>query len=153
MKLFNILLTIVVLTLFTGCTTSKSTIASNADIAKYQYVSVINNDTYRIPAPLMEYQIQLFDAVEASGLQLVNDMNIYNLTPSQQSKLLLAKYAVNTKDEETVVTVSFIDFNSGRPIASCRGTYSTLGFSQSTDIRKAIENVGKQISQTFGKVR
>lgn len=151
MKLLKTFLTIIAVFFLSSCTTSKSTIATNADIGKYQYVSVINNDTYQIPAQLMEYQIQLFDAVEKSGLKLVNDMNIYNLSPSQQSKLLLAKYGVDLSQEETIVTVNFIDFNTGRPIASCRGVGSTLGIDMSSDIKKAISNVGKQISQTFGK--
>lgn len=54
-----------------ACTTSKSTISSGVNLAKYEYVSIINNDTYHIPAELMEYEIQLFDAVENSRLKLV----------------------------------------------------------------------------------
>lgn len=137
--------------LVASCTTSKSTVATNANLGKYKYVSVINDDTYRIPPQLMEYQIQLYDAVEQSGLQLVNEMNIYQLPASQKDQLLLAQFSVNSPQEESVVIVNFIDYNSGRPIASCRGAYSTLGFSQGADIRGAIKNVAKQISQTFGR--
>lgn len=134
-----------------SCTTSKSVVSQNADLSKYKYASVINNDTYHIPAELMEYEIMLFDAVEASRLQLVSDMRIYELTPEQQSKLLIVKYGVNIQQEETVVTVNFIDFLSGRPVASCRGAYSTLGFSSSTDIKGAIKRAAEQISKTFPK--
>lgn len=134
-----------------SCTTSKSVVSQNADLSKYRYASIINNDTYHIPAELMEYEIMLFDAVEASRLQLVSDMRIYELTPEQQSKLLIVKYGVNIQQEETVVTVNFIDFLSGRPVASCRGAYSTLGISSSADIKGAIKRVAEQISQTFPK--
>lgn len=72
----------------------------------------------------MEYEIQLFDAVENSRLKLVSDARIYELSADQQKKLLLVKYGVNVKQEETVVTVNFIDYDTGRPIASCRGAYS-----------------------------
>ena len=99
----------------------------------------------------MEYEIMLFDAVEASRLQLVSDMRLYELTSEQQSKLLIVKYGVNIQPEETVVTVNFIDYLSGRPIVSCRGAYSTLGFSNSADIRGAIKRAAEQISKTLPK--
>lgn len=131
-----------------SCTTSKTTVSSNVDLGKYEYASIINNDTYHLPAVLMEYEIQLFDAVESSRLKLVNDMRIYELTPQQQSKLLLVKYGVNQYEEESIVTVNFIDYMTGRPVASCRGAYG-LGLSCAGDLRGAIKRVAKQISETF----
>lgn len=140
------------LLIFTACTTSKSVVSKNVDLSKYEYVSVLNNATYHIPAELMEYEIQLFDAIEESKLKLVSDMKIYGLSPQQQSKLLLVKYGVSIQPEETIVTVSFIDYETGRPVVSCRGAYSTLGVaSASTDIRGAIKRVSEQIANTFGK--
>ena len=125
--------------------------SQNADLSKYEYASIINNDTYHIPAQLMEYEIQLFDAVEGSRLTLVSDMRINELTATQQSKLLMVKYGVDILEEESIVTVNFIDFLTGHPIASCRGAYSTLGLSVSADIRGAIKRVAKQIEATFPK--
>ena len=132
-------------------TTSKSVVSQNADLSKYEYASIINNDTYHIPAQLMEYEIQLFDAVEGSRLKLVNDMRINELTSAQQSKLLMVKYGIDVTEEETIVTVNFIDYLTSRPIASCRGAYTTLGLSVQADIRGAIKRVAKQIAETFPK--
>lgn len=138
--------------LASACTTSKSTISKNVNLAKYEYASIINNETYHIPAELMEYEIQLFDAVENSNLKLISDARIYELLPSQQEKLLLVKYGVSIQPEETVVTVNFIDYSTGRPVASCRGAYSSLGVAgASHDINGAIKGVAKQISETFRK--
>lgn len=134
-----------------SCTTSKSVVSQNVDLSKYEYASIINNDTYHIPAQLMEYNIQLFDVVEGSRLKLINDMRINELTSTQQSKLLMVKYGVDVLEEESIVTVNFIDYLTGRPIASCRGAYTTLGFSVSADIRGAIKRVAKQIAETFPK--
>ena len=97
----------------------------------------------------MEYEIQLFDAVEGSRLQLVSDLRISELTAAQLSKLLLVKYGVDISDEESIVTVNFIDYLTGRPVASCRGAYTSLGFSVSADLRGAIKRVAKQIADTF----
>ncbi len=134
-----------------SCTTSKSVVSQNVDLSKYEYASIINNDTYHIPAQLMEYEIQLYDAVEGSRLKLINDMCITDLTPTQQSKLLMVKYEVDISKEESIVTVNFIDYLTGRPIVSCRGAYTSLALSVSTDIRGAIKRVAKQIAETFSK--
>lgn len=140
------------LLLLYSCTTSKSTISNNVNLSRYEYASIINNDTYHIPAELMEYEILLFDAVENSRLKLVSDARIYELSPEQQKKLLLVKYGVNVQQEETVVTVNFIDYDTGRPVASCRGAYSSLGVAGAGyDIKEAIKRVAKQISETFSK--
>ncbi len=146
--IFSILL--VVGMLISGCTTSKSVVSQNVDLSKYKYALVLNNDTYRLPVQLMEYEIQLYDAIEQSRLQLIGDMALTQLTPEQQAQLLLVKYGVDSRQEETVVTVNFIDFNTGRPIASCRGAYSTLGFNNSADITGAIKRAAQQIALTFG---
>lgn len=78
-------------------------------------------------------------------------MRINELTSTKQSKLLMVKYGVDILEEESVVTVNFIDYLTGHPIASCRGAYTTLEFSVSADIRGAIKRVTKQIAETFPK--
>lgn len=140
---------LLIASLLPSCTTSRSIVSENVDLQRYKYASVINNDTYHIPAELMAYDIQLFDAVEKSGLKLVSDWRINELSQQEQEQLLLVKYAVNITQEETIVTVNFIDFMTGRPIVSCRGASSSLGFSSSADMKGAIKNVAKQISETF----
>ncbi|MDE7437267.1 MAG: hypothetical protein K2M93_02160 [Muribaculaceae bacterium] len=153
MKNFSKLICALAVTiLLAACTTSKSTVSQNVNLSKYEYAAVINNDPYHIPAELMEYEIQLYDAVENSNLKLVSDAHIHDLSSVQQEKLLLVKYAVNVMQEETIVTVNFIDYFTGRPVASCRGAYSTLGVAgASHDIKGAIKRVAKQISETFSK--
>ncbi len=147
----NIILSMSVL-LLAACTTSKSTVSQNVNLSKYEYASIINNDTYHIPAELMEYEIQLFDAVECSGLELISDARIYELSQSRQEKLLLVKYGVNVNPEQTVVTVNFIDYMTGRPVVSCRGAYTSLGVAGAEhDVSGAIKRVAKQIAATFGK--
>ena len=151
-NLFKYLSLLAAVVLFVACTTSKSTVSNNVNLSRYEYASIINNDTYHIPAELMEYEIQLFDAVENSHLKLVSDARIYELSRSQQDKLLLVKYGVSVQPEETIVTVNFIDYSTGRPVASCKGAYTSLGIAgASHDIKGAINRVAKQISDTFPK--
>lgn len=139
---------VALLSALTSCTTSKTTISQNVNLEKYEYASIINNETYHIPAELMEFEIQLFDAVESSRLQLISDRRIYELSPQQQNKLLLVKYGINQNNDEAIVTVNFIDYMTGRPVASCRGAFG-LGLDTTGDLKGAIKRVAKQISETF----
>lgn len=134
-----------------SCTVSKSVVSQGVNLTKYKYVAVIDNDTYRMPPELMQYQIQLYDAIEQSRLTIINQYRISDLTQEEHSSLLLAKFGVAIRQEETVVTVNFIDFNTDRPLVSCQGVYSTLGISASSDIKGALKRVGEQISKTFNK--
>ena len=138
------------LLLLCSCTTSKTVVSQNVNLSNYEYASIINNDAYHIPAELMEYEIQLFDAVENSRLKLVSDARIYELSPNQLKKLLLVKYGVNQNDEEAIVIVNFMDYMTGRPVASCRGAFG-LGIDHAGDLKGAIKRLAKQISITFPK--
>lgn len=144
----NIIVVFAVGMLLASCTTSKSIVSNHADLSKYEYASIINNDTYHIPAELMEYEILLFDAVESSRLQLISDHRIYELTPRQQNELLLVKYGVTQNEQEAIVSVNFIDYMTGRPVASCRGAFG-FGLDYEGDMKGAIKRVAKQISDTF----
>lgn len=155
MKMKNILrklptfIGVCILMILTSCTTSKSVVSQGVNLSKYKYVAVIDDDTYRMPPELVQYQIQLYDAVEQSGLTLINQYRINELTQSEQPALLLATFGVAVSQEETVITVNFIDFNTDRPLVSCRGAYTTLGISHDADIKGALKRVGEQISKTF----
>ena len=128
-----------------SCTTSKSVVSKNTDLSKYEYAF---NDTYQIPTTLIEYEIQLYNAVESSRLEFISERQINELTPQQQSKLLLVKYGISQKINEVIVTVNFIDYMTGRPVASCRGAFG-LGLDYSGDLKGAIKRVAKQIAETF----
>lgn len=73
------------------------------------------------------------------------------MTDKEQSSLLLTIFGISISQEETVVTVNFINFNTDRPLVSCRGAYTTLGISTNSDNKGAIARVGKQILKTFNK--
>lgn len=137
------------LCLFTACTSTKTVVSQNANLPKYEYAAIISDDTYHIPAELMEYEIQMYDAVEMSGLRLVSDRRIRELTPQQCERLLMVKYGASFGEEVTTVTVNFIDYMTGRPVVSCKGSCASVGISYGDDLQEAIKLVAKEISKTF----
>lgn len=144
------ILTLLLVVLLTSCNTSRTVVSEGVDLSAYRYASIINNETYRIPAELMEYEIQLYDAIDRSNLRMVSDMRIYELSPQEQDALLLVKYSVSQTDEYVMVTVNFIDFSTGRPVVSCKGRFCT-GLTFEDNMKGAIMKVTDEISKTFAR--
>lgn len=147
-KLLKSLLCIVAVLAIAGCASVKSTVSKSADIGKYKYVAIVNNDQRTIPPEQMEYNILIFDAIESSGLQLIGDLASAQLTPEQQQKLMIARYGVPNLNGKDVITITFSDYMSGRPIATFHGQKG-LGLTNKAKIEGAIKNVGGQISKAF----
>lgn len=136
--------------LFISCTTSKTTISQSADLSKYRYASLTDIMNYQGSAQLMDAEVKIYDAIDNTRLQMVGDRAISELSYEQKQQLLLVRFAVTQNDEETVVTVNFVDYLTGRPIASCRGAFC-LGMDRQGDFNGAIKRVTSQIEQTFRK--
>lgn len=67
MKKYIFIFSLFLSMVLTSCTVSKSVVSQVVNLGKNKYVAVLDNDTYRLPHELMQYQIQLYDAVEKSG--------------------------------------------------------------------------------------
>lgn len=99
---------------------------------------------------LMDAEIHIYDALEMSGLKVIGDREIGQLSPRQQEKLLLAHFSVVQNETESIVSVNFVDYATGRPIASCRGAYG-MGWNEEGDIRGAFKKLATEIKNTFKK--
>ena len=97
MKKYIFLFSMFLSMVLASCTISKSVISQDTDLTKYKYVTVIDNDTYRMPPELVQYQIQLYDAVGQSGLTMVSQYRMGDLTQEEQSALLIAKFGVSAR--------------------------------------------------------
>lgn len=147
-KILNTLLIAVAVLALAACSTVKSTVSKTADLGRYKYVAIVNTDQRTIPPEQMEYNILIFDAIESSGLQLVSDLASTQLSNEELKKLLVAHYGVPNLNGKDVITVTFTDYMSGRPIATFHGK-KALGITQKHKIEGAIKNVGTQIGNAF----
>lgn len=133
-----------------SCTTSKTTISQTADLSRYKYASLTDVMDYKGSAALMDAEVRIYDAIDNSRLQMIGDQMINELTYEQKQELLLVRFGVNQNDEESIVTVNFVDYLTGRPIASCRGAFG-LGMDRQGDFNGAIKRLAAQIEKTFPK--
>lgn len=133
-----------------SCTTSKTTVSQSVDLSKYRYASLTDVMNYQGSAALMDAEVKIYDAIDNSILQMIGDQAISELTSEQKHQLLLVRFGVTQNNEESIVTVNFVDYFTGRPVASCRGAYG-LGMGRQEDFNGAIKRVASQIEKTFPK--
>jgi len=143
MKQVQSLLFLLIL-LLVSCTTSKTTISQSADLSKYEYASLTDVMNYQGSAALMDAEVKIYDVIDNSRLKMIGDQVISELTYEQKQKLLLVRFGVTQNDDESIVTVNFVDYLTGRPVASCRGAFG-LGMDRQGDFNGAIKRVATQI--------
>lgn len=146
---YKVILSTLLIILSVSCTVSKSVISDNANIHKYQYASMSDVMSYNGSASLMDAEVYIYDAIAGTRLIMVGDKRIQELDAAQKEKLLLVRFGVTQNDEETVISVNFVDYLTGKPIASCRGAYG-LGINKDGDMRGAVKKVTNEIHKTFG---
>lgn len=150
MKKTKYLLIMMLCIFLASCTTSKTTVSQSVNLANYQYASLTDIMNYQGSAALMDAEVKIYDAIESSRLQMVGDQAINELSYEQKQQLLLVRFGVTQNDEESIVTVNFVDYLTGRPVASCRGAFG-LGIDRQADFNGAIKRVASQIKKTFPK--
>lgn len=67
MKKYIFIFSLFLSMVLTSGTVSKSVVSQGVNLGKNKNVAVLHNDTYRLPHELVQYQIQLYDAVDKSG--------------------------------------------------------------------------------------
>ena len=142
------LLFIIAILCFIGCTTSRTVVSETAILEKYKYATLTDVMGYNGSAALMDIEVKIYDAVESTRLKMIGDKRIEDLSDEQKEQLLLVRFSASRSDEESVVSVNFVDYMTGKPIASCRGAFG-LGLDRNGDMEVAISRVAKQIKELF----
>lgn len=140
--------TCAILLVWVGCTTNRTVVSDSADLEKYKYASLTDVTSYSGSASLMDLEVKIYDAVSETRLEMIGDKRIIDLSPIQKSQLLLVRFSASQNDEESVVSVNFVDYMTGKPVASCRGAWA-LGWNRDGDMNGAVNRVTKQIKKIF----
>ena len=96
----------------------------------------------------MDIEVKVYDALEATRLETIGDKRINELSFDIKKQLLLVRFSASQNDEESIVSVNFVDYMTGKPIASCRGVFG-LGWDKDGDMKGAINRVVEQIKKLF----
>jgi len=107
--------------LLLSCTTTKY-VSTGVDIAsKYSYGYISELTEYGGSAGLYGMDVEIFQLIGEAGITMIGEGEIEELTDEQKSMLLTIKYAVSSSSWESVVTITFFDYKTKRPLLNCTG--------------------------------
>jgi hypothetical protein len=131
-----------------SCTTTKSFISDSANLERYEYATISSVMGYTGSAQLMDMDVRIYNIVVSSRLKMIGEKEIENLSTKDKEKLLLVKYSATQSDDESVVSITFVDYLTSRPIATCRGAFG-FGWTPEHDMNVALERVKVQVKDLF----
>ena len=131
-----------------SCTTDKTMIAKGVNLNKYQYASIVKGQTIHGTETDIEIEPGIYDAVEATRLQMVGERRIDDLSPKMKETLVLVKYSATSSQKESILTVSFEDYMTGKTVVSCRSSNHTA-WTRQKDVDKAIRKLSSRISKVW----
>lgn len=133
-----------------SCSTDKTMIAKGVNLNKYEYASLVQTRNSFGTVTDIEIEPGVYDAIEATRLQMVGDRRIDDLSSDQKEKLVLAKYSATSSTKESVLTVSFEDYMTGKTVASCRAS-NRSAWTRQKDVDRAIRKLAGRIEKVWGK--
>lgn len=133
--------------LISGCS-SNSTVSKRADLNKYNYVVLPYVMSYSGNAELMALEVKIYDSLASTRLNVIGDKEISSLTEAEKKQLLEARFSANQNSDYTKISVNFVDYSTGQPVASCYGSYG-LGIDETSDLEGAVNKVTEEISKLF----
>ena len=131
-----------------SCSTDKTIIAKGVNFDKYAYASLTQTRNSVGTVNDIEIEPGIYEALEATRLQMVGNHRINDLTSEQKEKLVLVKYSATSSVEESVLSVIFEDYMTGKTIASCRSSNSTA-WTRQKDVDKAIRKISGRIAKIW----
>ena len=133
---------------FTSCSTDKTMIAKGVNLNKYEYASLTQTKNGFGTTTDIEIEPGIYDAVESTRLQMVGERRINDLTSEQKEKLVLVKYSATSTQEQSVLSVSFEDYMTGKTVASCRAS-SKGAWTRQRDVDRAIRKLAGRIASIW----
>ena len=135
---------------FISCSTDKTMIAKGVNLNKYEYASIVKGQTIHGTETDIEIAPGIYDAIESTRLKMIGDHRVNELAEVQKEKLVLVKYAATSSQDESVLSVSFEDYMTGKTVASCRSS-NKGAWTRQKDVDKAIRKLARRIMKVWGK--
>ena len=133
-----------------SCSTDKTMIAKGVDLNKYEYASLVQTKNGFGTTTDIEIEPGIYDAIESTRLSMVGDRRIEDLSSDQKAKLVLAKYSATSNEKESVLSISFEDYMTGKTVASCRAS-SKGAWTRQKSVDRAISKLSDRIAKVWGR--
>lgn len=134
---------------FSACSTDKTMIAKGVNLGKYEYAALVATKNSFGTNTDIEIEPGVYDAIESTRLLMVGERRINDLTSDEKAKLVLAKYSATSSSDESIISVSFEDYMTGKTVASCRAS-SKSAWTRQRDVDRAINKLARRIVSIWG---
>jgi len=137
--------------LFLSCaSTGSANVSSLANVSIYNYGSIDESLNKAETTEVLNVGLKINESLVKTRLKIISDKEIENLSDLEKETLLIVNYnVVSDFLNGTIVTINFIDYNSKRPVATCKGQdvfrYGEPG------INKASDDAAEQVKKLFAK--
>lgn len=134
--------------LLSSCSTDKTIIAKGVNLKKYEYASLVQTRNSFGTMHDIEIEPGIYEAIEATRLQMVGERRLEELAAEQKEKLVLVKYTATSTTEKSTLSVSFEDYMTGKTVASCRAS-SRSEWTRQRDVDRAIRKLSGRIASVW----
>ncbi len=148
-KLQKYVVVLLGLLVLSSCSTDKTLVSKGSKLDKYEYASLTQARNSFGTVTDIEIEPGIYDAVEATRLQMVGERRIQDLSEEQKEKLVLVKYSATSTANESVLSVSFEDYMTGKVVTSCRAS-NRGAWTRQRDVDKAIRKLRSRILNVWG---
>ena len=136
---------------FSSCSTTDRTVTpQGVDLNKYEYASLVQATNSFGKVTDIEIEPGVYDAVESTRLQMVGERRIQDLSDAQKEKLVLVKYTATSTSEESVISISFEDYMTGKTVASYRSS-NPGAWTRQKDVDRAINKLRDRLIDIWGR--
>lgn len=134
--------------LLSSCSTDKTIVAKGVNLKKYEYASLVQTRNSFGTVHDIEIEPGIYEAIEATRLQMVGERRLEELAAEQKEKLVLVKYTATSTTEKSTLSVSFEDYMTGKTVASCRAS-SRSEWTRQRDVDRAIRKLSGRIASIW----
>lgn len=138
MKSKIIIFVVVVVAFLSVSCANKSVLTSNASLTGYKYAIIDDSKDRGGDASLMNFKMQVQQAVHESFLEEVKTEDIETLTNEDKEHLIVLQLSGSQTHDNAVATINVIDYTTSRILGSCNGIFG-LSFSTYGDMNGAIK--------------
>jgi hypothetical protein len=142
-------LLIVLMILVTSCA-NKSVLTSYSSLAGYKYALVDDSKDNGGNASLMNFKIQVQQAIQESYLEEVKSKDIEKMSEDQKEHLLILQLSGSQTHDNSVATINVIDYKTERVLGSCNGIFG-LSFSTYGDMNGASKKSVRAFKRFLNK--
>ena len=137
MKLKLFLLSFVTL-IITSCANKSVVSPYSSSLTGYKYAIIDDTKDRGGDASLMNFKVQMQQALQESYLKQVNEKDIKNMSEEEQQKTLVLQLSGSQSHDNAVATINITDYSTGKILGSCNGIFG-LSFSTYGDMNGAIK--------------